>query len=331
MSDQNPPPAELKFMQPYLQRSTELKDRDPVVAYYCTLYALKQGIALRTKSKDSNSFLGDVMDQLEGLKKSLINNEAISNEVVGSAHVEAFALKVFLNADNEDRSGSASKKTAKTFLAASIFLDVLNVFGEIESEIQEKIRYSKWKASDIMKAIKEGRTPTPGAPGEEIKSPEAPPAPMIVNNNPPASQEEEDPFGFGGPTTKPPQFQTPIQSDLSALNFQNQPIFPIQAQPSAPLTYQSPYNVSTIIASAPPHAPTFPVQPVQRLPELSKHTTLIEQTQTPDVDPFAVDHKSIQNAQKFAKFAISSLQYEDIPSAVLNLQKALVALKALPK
>lgn len=62
--------------------------------------------------------------------------EEISNDLVGYAHVQNFAMKIFLNADNEDRAGNASLKTAKTFLAASILLQILKSFGEIEEEVQ---------------------------------------------------------------------------------------------------------------------------------------------------------------------------------------------------
>jgi vacuolar protein sorting-associated protein VTA1 len=36
-------------------------------------------------------------------------NEAITDDLVGYAHIENFGLKVFENADNEDRAGRASK------------------------------------------------------------------------------------------------------------------------------------------------------------------------------------------------------------------------------
>ena len=37
------------------------------------------------------------------------NSEAIHNEVVGQAHMENYALKVFLYADNEDRASRFNK------------------------------------------------------------------------------------------------------------------------------------------------------------------------------------------------------------------------------
>lgn len=74
------------------------------------------------------------------------------------------------------------RKTAKSFFAAASFLQVLAVFGELSLDVclfalrlidatglktQEKIKYAKWKATDIIKALNEGRKPVPGNPLEE--------------------------------------------------------------------------------------------------------------------------------------------------------------------
>jgi vacuolar protein sorting-associated protein VTA1 len=53
--------------------------------------------------------------------------------------VENFALKVFAIADNEDRAGRANRSTAKRFLAAAHFLEVLAVFPS--SEVSESVRH----------------------------------------------------------------------------------------------------------------------------------------------------------------------------------------------
>ncbi|KAF0383100.1 DUF605-domain-containing protein [Gigaspora margarita] len=160
-------PDELKFINGFLQRAQELRNREPVIAYYCNFYSVKLALEKGTKSKESKAFLARLLDVLEEEKKALHDNEAAVNNVVGEAYVENFGLKVFMNADNEDRAGKASKKTAKNFLAAAVFLELLKVFGPLNSEIEEKIRYAKWKATDIVKALKEGQTPTPGPPGGE--------------------------------------------------------------------------------------------------------------------------------------------------------------------
>lgn len=43
------------------------------------------------------------------MKKELSSNESISQEIVGNAHIENYALKMFLYADNEDRAGHFHK------------------------------------------------------------------------------------------------------------------------------------------------------------------------------------------------------------------------------
>ncbi|CAG8566929.1 10319_t:CDS:2 [Dentiscutata heterogama] len=160
-------PDELKFINGFLQRAQELRNREPVIAYYCNFYSVKLALERGTKSKESKAFLARLLDVLEEEKKALHDNEAAVNNLVGEAYVENFGLKVFMNADNEDRAGKATKKTAKNFLAAAVFLELLKVFGPLNSEIEEKIRYAKWKATDIVKALKEGQVPTPGPPGGE--------------------------------------------------------------------------------------------------------------------------------------------------------------------
>lgn len=48
------------------------------------------------------------LDSLQDKKKQK-ENEAVQNEMVGQAHVENYALKLFLYADNEDRGGRFGK------------------------------------------------------------------------------------------------------------------------------------------------------------------------------------------------------------------------------
>jgi vacuolar protein sorting-associated protein VTA1 len=66
--------------------------------------------------------------------------------------------------DREDRAGKASTNTARTFMAASAFFDVLQQFGALPTDLVDMRKYCKWKAADILKAIKEGRKPDIGGP-----------------------------------------------------------------------------------------------------------------------------------------------------------------------
>ena len=51
-----------------------------------------------------------------------------------------------------------------------MFFDVLRQFGSPDEEMDRRRIYCKWKASQILKAIKEGKTPTPGGAGEDVSA-----------------------------------------------------------------------------------------------------------------------------------------------------------------
>ncbi|KAJ3846149.1 Vta1 like-domain-containing protein [Lentinula lateritia] len=172
-----PLPLPLKSISPYLQRAAELHQKDPVIAYWCAYYAAQVGISLKAKDNASRTLLLELLDVLEKLKREIGPNDAIDTESASAAYVENFALKVFSVADDEDRSDNSTRSTAKKFLAAANFLEVLKTFPKTEltvavwSQTEGKIRYSKWKAADIAKAFREGRKPTPGAAGEQSSQP----------------------------------------------------------------------------------------------------------------------------------------------------------------
>ncbi|ORZ11655.1 Vta1 like-domain-containing protein [Lobosporangium transversale] len=145
-------PEGLKSITPYLQRAAQLQGREPIVSYYANYYAAKLAIPKAGQDASNRAFKQ---------RKEIGENEAISSDLVGYAHIENFALKIFSRADDEDRAGQGSQKTAKNFVAAANFLELLKVFGDIDSE-----------AAEIVKALRDGRTPPlpPGAdkPKEEI-------------------------------------------------------------------------------------------------------------------------------------------------------------------
>jgi vacuolar protein sorting-associated protein VTA1 len=49
-------------------------------------------------------------------------------------------------------------------MAAAAFFDVLQQFGALPSDLVDMRKYCKWKAADILKAVKEGRKPDVGGP-----------------------------------------------------------------------------------------------------------------------------------------------------------------------
>jgi hypothetical protein len=129
-------PEQFKPLTAYIRRAEEL-DRDvsnpnsTVVAYHCRLYAINKGMKLNP-SKESQDFLLSLMDAAELSKK---NNPSVS--VNGKEICENYAIGVFSNSDDEDRSAGSTMATAKGFYAAAAFFDILEQFGELEPYVSE--------------------------------------------------------------------------------------------------------------------------------------------------------------------------------------------------
>eukprot|EP00898_Chlorokybus_atmophyticus_P009106 jgi/Chlat1/9197/Chrsp97S08463 len=194
--------AQSRVLLPYLQRADELQKHDPRIAYYCRLYAMEKGMKIPKRSKATNELLIAVMNQLELDKKKVQPRED------DNLHLEGFAVNVFTKADNQDRAGKADLSTAKTFYAASIFLEVLQQFGPLSPDLEQKRKYAIFKAADIRAAIKAGKTPTPGPPGGEDASEgddplDLPTVPSSHSSQPP-SEHTSRRTSFSEPPALPP-------------------------------------------------------------------------------------------------------------------------------
>ena len=93
-------------------------------------YAAQIGISLKAASAPNRAFLSALLTALESLRSAVGPSDAVTVDSASSAYVENFALRVFASADDEDRRGIATVKTAKKFVAAATFFDVLNVFED---------------------------------------------------------------------------------------------------------------------------------------------------------------------------------------------------------
>ncbi|KAL4063665.1 Vta1 like-domain-containing protein [Scleroderma yunnanense] len=200
----------LKGIAPFLQRAEELVEREPIIAYWCAYYAAQLGISSKAKDSASRTLLFDLLTALERLKNEIGPNDAVDMEAASGAYVENFALKVFKAADDEDRAGRATKATAKKFLAASNFFEVLKIFpkSEISETTEAKIRYAKWKAADIAKAFREGRKPVAGPAASEV-NPDLVASELSASFQPSTKTSPPVPQP---PTTPPKTFREPSPS-----------------------------------------------------------------------------------------------------------------------
>lgn len=83
-----------------------------------------------------------------------------------------------------------SRQTATTFDAAATFFHLVNIWGEPDQETQQKIKYAKWNATRIAKAIKEGKDPNESNPKHD-----EPAQPPIDLNDPSLGQLGQAPPG----------------------------------------------------------------------------------------------------------------------------------------
>lgn len=174
-------PPELKKITQYIRRAEELSSQKStpetlIVAYHCRQHAVQTGIPLAT-TPAAKKCLGDILTILEEHRKAMMNFSKEEKYQI----CRKFAMNVFDRADAEDRGGKSNKSTAKSFYAAASFLDVLKQFdmgqgggvdgdepSEDTVEEQKKSFYAKWKSTEILKAIKEGREVKPGGYGQDM-------------------------------------------------------------------------------------------------------------------------------------------------------------------
>jgi len=167
---------------------------------------------------------------------------------------------------------------------ASQFLEVIRVLGELPEEIEERIKYAKWKAADIVRALNEGRSPLSGPPSKhategvhqerrQSTTSVSPPPPSVDTRHSPPTHEDQ---------TSPASQKSHTDAILPSFSGQ----------------------------FSPPPAPSVPIASYPQ-PSSGKVT-----------DPLAMS-----NAEKYARYAISAIQFDDVPTAIKNLEQALAILR----
>jgi vacuolar protein sorting-associated protein VTA1 len=143
------------------------------------------------------------------------------------------------------------RATAKKFLAAANFLEVLKIFPKSESldsvrrrqsltipdspceytspQNEEKIRYAKWKAADIAKSLREGRQPLPGPAIPEIAENAETETPVFPNLTPPHSPGMVYSMPTPPEVPSPPAFTRHIPPPLSGVSDMPEPQTPPQS------------------------------------------------------------------------------------------------------
>eukprot|EP01135_Chromosphaera_perkinsii_P005247 Nk52_evm16s327 gene=Nk52_evmTU16s327 len=327
-------PDSLKPLGPFIKHANMFEKKDPIVAYYCRFHVAQEGIKLSKGDKEGQVYLLGLMDRLEADKKNPeIDHEALTNDIVGQAHVEEFAMKLFSHADNEDRAGRANKGIALTFYSAMICFDVLAALGPMRDDLEDKHKYAKYKAAYILKCLKEGTTPQPGPPGGEEEE-----------------KEEEERGGAGG-MMGGGGYDDTVNSHEQSRTYGNETetVEPVRHLPTPPGYHREPPAVPPpmgggVNVNSQPVAPTAPAPGYAPAPVSnpgrggggggsvaavghgnSVHNAGYTSGIPTEWKPPATNlsEREIEAAQKKCKFAMSALNYDDVPTAVSSLTEAL--------
>lgn len=302
-------PASLKPIAHFLKCAQEHDNRDPVVSYWARLHAVQVGLKMSTKQADETSLLIAIMGWLETAKKENAANEAITSEVVAQAHLENYALKLFTYADQHDRASSYGKNVVKSFYTAGLIYDILLVFGELSDEAQNNGKYAKWKAAYIHNCLKNGETPVPGPLKDDDEDEGLP------NSGASGSANDDGNGGSSSSTNTIEPLVPPSPAQYppgSATNFD------VSTLPSPPVDPET-KNPGGFQPYEPPPASTPPATSAQAPPPAMPWSA----TPVPAAGSIQLTPDQLIKAQKYCKWAGSALTYEDISTAIENLQKGL--------
>ncbi|XP_030761429.1 vacuolar protein sorting-associated protein VTA1 homolog [Sitophilus oryzae] len=335
----SPVPAEIKPVAHLMKLADEHDARNLVVAYWARMAACRLALKMvpDKKSPETTVLLGEILSWLETTKKENKDNDGIRNDTAAQAIIEEYALQMFAHAEKQDAEEIFNKNTVKTFYTAGMLFDVLEQFG-LSEDFHEKQKYAKWKAAYIHNCLKSGERPLPGPPNSgsdqdklvhisELPEEEQQRLLEEKRRNQEEEerrrrQEEEDDLkqlnAFGNVTPGASDSGTPSNiPDWSSFPNQNGQESGFQFPKYSPVSPSIPQNPGSV-------TPVVPSTP-QPLPQPSTYN--LPPTSDSSGPQVSLTSEQIHKAQKYSKFATSALNYDDVKTAVENLQKALNLLK----
>jgi vacuolar protein sorting-associated protein VTA1 len=278
-------PPTLKPIAHYIKIANENANRDPVVYYWCLFHAVQSGMQIDKKSPEALTFLTSLLSTLETIKKQLAGNDAITSEVVGQAHIENFAMKLFDYADKKEKAGQIDKSVVHAFYTAGHVMDILSLFGEIDEPYASAKKYAKWKSTQIFACLRDG---TPYTPSSQEPLDSIPGGSGMAHEH---KYEDTNPFNEHQSTYQPPH-------QNHEFGLPTVPTHTNRPQPSVPAPLPQPSSTESFGSSSAPRS----------------------SNSVPSFDEW-------ETTRKFAKYAISSIDYEDVKATVDSLRQALAVVE----
>ncbi|GAP85256.1 putative short-chain dehydrogenase reductase sdr [Rosellinia necatrix] len=184
MATNVPPGLKPAGITTFMVRAIQLESAKPVITYWCYYWVVQRILEKQLHNVDGDclQFTTTIMDKLERMKVDHAGNDAILDDIAGQAYVEQFAQETFDRALRPLKANKVTQQTASTFEAAATFFQLVNIWGQVDPETQGKIKYAKWNAARILKAIKEGKDPNESNPKQEESSVGEDVAPLDPND-----------------------------------------------------------------------------------------------------------------------------------------------------
>ncbi|KAL4995780.1 Vta1 like-domain-containing protein [Aspergillus recurvatus] len=216
-------------------RAAQIEKAKPIIAYWCNFYIVNQIIekGLHTTDDEVKLYTTGLMEKLEYFQNGNRDNDAITDSMAAGAYVEEFGLEVFGRAEAAMRANKVTK------FAAATFLELCQIWNPLEPEIAAKVKFAKYHALRIVKAIKAGEDPNA--------------------TNPKIEELAEDRLAEGGPA------EESTESDAAAA--------PLSAAPLQPRVEDDPEESQYVQSSGP--SPILPQPPttLTELPSAPKEPT----------------------------------------------------------
>ncbi|KAK4167181.1 vacuolar protein sorting-associated protein vts1 [Cladorrhinum sp. PSN259] len=148
------------------QKAAQLRAIKPIIAYWCEYWVANQILArgLHLADDELMRYTASLMDKMEETKQSHGNEDTLTDDTTSQAYVEQFAQETLDRAERVVKANKVTQQTAQTFDAAATFFHLVNIWGPPDQETQQKIKYAKWNAARILKAIREGVDPNESNP-----------------------------------------------------------------------------------------------------------------------------------------------------------------------
>ncbi|TQS35129.1 hypothetical protein Golomagni_04458 [Golovinomyces magnicellulatus] len=184
---QPPPsiPSKLKSadLTRFINRAAQLETVKPVVAYWCEYWIVNQILSkdLHNGDPETYQFTTVLMDKLEQIKAENPTNDAILDDIAGQIYIEQFATETFQRAEKALKANKATKQTASTFQAAATFFELINIWSTPDAETAARIKYAKWNAVRILRAISEGKDPNISNPKQDVDNLSTFPKPELID------------------------------------------------------------------------------------------------------------------------------------------------------